>query len=355
MVIRLADVQPTFKTRVETFWKWYAQQADQFYETIERGQCRELADDVGRFMAETLPHLSWVFGPGEGGGHSFTVTGEGHVPKQLLAEYWHACAPEIPRWTFYASRQPTPVERLKDFEIGFGGQESVDAESFQLAMTVDNERELIDLVAWHEALAQVDEEAHMQILFLLLDEALGEFGTQTWIGKIDVEPIVTRKRVISLCELPQFVEQVNRYHQWKKLPPLKSYSLYDLAQQTNSPRGDTIIGSSVIPREVFELIDNNGRLPEDPLEDTGAQFVYLAIDSQVFPDGKQSDVRGNIEDALDEALEDQASGRTLGGAFGINETYIDLLLLDGNRSMELVRQTLTGLQLGGRFRIAPFA
>ena len=101
--------EPTFKSRVETFWQWYPQVAEDFFQTIEDGDCKDLAPQVGDFMQRTLPTLSWVFGPGENGGHSFTVTGEGEVPKQLLAEYWRACAPEIPKWTFHASRQATPA------------------------------------------------------------------------------------------------------------------------------------------------------------------------------------------------------------------------------------------------------
>lgn len=67
----------SFKQRVTEFWQWYPQVAERFFETIERGQCQSLAKEVGDFMDRTLPGLAWVFGPGEQGGHSFTVSGEG--------------------------------------------------------------------------------------------------------------------------------------------------------------------------------------------------------------------------------------------------------------------------------------
>ena len=344
----------TFKSRVSEFWRWYPQVAEKFFQAIENGDCRELAPEVGRFMETTLPTLSWVFGPGENGGHSFTLSGEGEVPKQLLAEYWHHCAPEIPKWTFHASRQPTPPERLKDFSISVGDREEVDLATFMVSTLVDEEEEKIDIVAWHPALDQLDEEHHYQLLFLLLDEALGEFGTQTWIGEIKIQPLADDSHQIPLTALPGFIEQAHRYHQWEKLPPLKAYSLYELRQQTDAPRGDTIVGSTIIPNEVFSLIENEGKLAEDPFEGSGAQFAYIAIDSDVFPEGQQSDVRGNMEDALDDALQQQWSGRTLGGAFGIHETYIDLLLLDGEQSLQIVRETLDQLQLQNRYRIEPF-
>lgn len=349
----------TFKTRVAEFWKWYPQVADRFFQTIEDGRCEDLTTEVSEFMEETLPHLAWVFGPGENGGHSFTVSGEGVVPKQLLADYWLSHAREIPNWTFYGSRQPSPPERLKDIAIGVGDQEQVDAESFLLQTSVDEEDKLIHIVAWHPAFEKLPEEHHYQILFLLLDEALGEFGVEQWLGGIEVEPIEPGDDTRTLADLPTFIEHVNEYYNWEKLPPLETRTLYQLSEDQEpdvdgSPRADTIVGQSAIPRVVFELLEHNGRLPEDPLEGTGAELVYIAIDSSVFPDGSQADVRGNIEDALEEALENEQSGRVLGGAFGVNESYIDLILFDGDNSRRIVEETLAGLQLAGRSRLESF-
>ena len=335
--------QATFKKGVAEFWDWYPEVSQRFYDTIENGDCEKLTDETVNFMSEHLPHLSWVFGPGEAGGHSFTVSGEGLVPKQLLADYWCKQAKELPGWTFYSSRQPSTVSEMA---IAVGGQEKVDSDRFLIQTDVDDENQLVHIVAWHPALTQVPQEHHFQILFLLLDEALGEFGTQTWIGEIKIEPIATGAKTRTLTELPDYIEQINRYHEWEKLPPPETYSLYKVNEQRDGPRGDTIVGTSIIPNVVSRYIHHRGKLPEDPLEGTGAMLAYVAINSKIFPEGKQSDVRGNIEDALDEALGAHLSGRTLGGAFGTNESYIDLLLFDGDESRKIVLKTLDGLQLG---------
>ena len=123
MVFKFLKKRPqlTFKNRVTEFWEWYSGVAERFFETIEDGRCADLTDEVAAFMNKTLPGMAWVFGPGEKGGHSFTVSGEGNLAKQFLAEYWHSRAPDIPTWTFYASRQPSPPERLIDFAIRVGG------------------------------------------------------------------------------------------------------------------------------------------------------------------------------------------------------------------------------------------
>ena len=44
-------------------------------------------------------------------------------------------------------------------------------------------------------------------------------------------------------------------------------------------------------------------------------------------------------------LEESSGGRCLGGAFGIEHSYVDLLLIDGENSRQTVIDTLAGLQL----------
>jgi hypothetical protein len=83
---RTEESEFTFKQRVEAFWTWYAEVADRFYQTIDDNQSSSLTDEVCAKVDELLPGMAWVFGPGEDGkGHSFTLSGEGILPKQLLA------------------------------------------------------------------------------------------------------------------------------------------------------------------------------------------------------------------------------------------------------------------------------
>ena len=344
----------SFKARVTEFWEWFPDVAKRFEEAADSDDPHEVVSQVGDFMEMNMPGLSWALGRGESGEHSFTLTGEGLVPKQLLAAYWQSRAISLPGWVFYASRQPSPPETLKDLAIGVSDEEQVDAANFIIKTVIDEEGELIDITAWHTALANVDEEHHFQILFLLLDEALGEFGVQTWLGEIKVEPITDSVNTRSLLELPKFIEQVSSYHQWVKYPPLETYATYEVSEQVSGPRGDTVVGNSCIPDVIFDYIENDGQLAEDLLEDTGAELVYLSIDGSVFAEGNEVDALSNLENGLDVALESALSGRTLGAATGSTQSYIDILILDGDKSRRIIEQTLERLQLTSRCRLINF-
>lgn len=343
----------TFKSRVAEFWNWFPGQSQRFADAIQSKDGRGLVDEVGNFMENTLPGLSWAFGPGVDSGFSFTISGEGDVTKQLLAEYWRTQAPTIPNWTFFASRQPTQPSTLAELEIGIDEQHSIAASDLKLATHVDQTNEHIDIVAWHPFFADLPKDNRLQVLFLLLDEALGEFGTATWIGDIRVEPIHDTTNQCSIVELPQFIDHVHSYYKWEKLSPLESYSVYELNEHSRHPRGDTIAGSTRIPGMITEFIERKGRLRHNPLKDTGAEIAYIEIHGEVIPPGKEVETRSMIEDAVDNALSLHNAGETLGGAFGSQFSYIDLLLLDGNQSKEIVEKTIEKLQLRGRARLVP--
>src|SRR5262245_11821628 len=110
----------TLKTRVHEFWKWYAKNAARFFSVIEGKGCPDLQAEVSAEVDRWLPGMAWVFGPGANGvGHSFTLSGEGVLPRQFVAEYWLSQAPKLEGWTFYASRQPS--SDVRSFSLHFGG------------------------------------------------------------------------------------------------------------------------------------------------------------------------------------------------------------------------------------------
>jgi hypothetical protein len=326
----------TFKERVESFWHWYASVADQFYQTIERGQCTDLAPEVSAKVDELLPGFAWVFGPGAGGaGHSFTISGEGVLHRQLLALYCVSRAPQLDGWTFYPARQPGKIEGIR---MEFQG-EKFDPLEFWLTPSVDSESETVNLTVWHPLVPKLGPQALYSPLFLFLDEVLGEFGTGQWLGEINIG----NQRLtdaIPLKELPMFIQQVQADTSWNKLPPGESVTLYEpKTQNATLLRGDILVGQTANLNLIQDYLQSGGQL-DDPLAGTGADYVFVAFPASFLPEGKQSEARGAIEDALESVLTEAHSGRLLGGAFGQEYAYLDLLLFDGQRSLDLVTQAL---------------
>ena len=337
--------QPSFSSRVQQFWDWFPTVADEFLESAKAGTLQDLIPKYQQTMHDHLGGLSWVFGPGENDGNlSFTVTGEGRKPRQLLSHYWLSHEVPIDGWEFYSSRQASPMEDLTGIQIQVGDA-TIDADSMQVELRVDDEEERVHLKAWHPALEQLDESSRYQIMFLLLDEALGEFGTQMKLGDLSFSQ---PKSPISLLELPKRLDDIWQLHGWPDASPLEEFTSYSTQTQTNQfYRADTIGGFTCLPNVISEFLGSHGRLEDDPLDGTGAAMLYVSLDNFIFssPDAMLEE-REKIEMALVEGL--QGHGMLTGAATGTDHSYIDLIVFDGDQSIANIEHTLDDLRLTDR-------
>lgn len=332
--------EPTLKQRVAGFWEWFAANADRIDAAIEENRCADMQPETSGAVDNWLGGMAWVYGPGESGnGHSLTLSGEGSLAKQFVAEYCVSQAPELARWVFHSSRQPSIwdggkfVLRLDD------GGEEFNAIEFWVTPNVNDEREELDIFVWHPSIARLPEGTCMSALFLTLDELLGEHGTQNWIGEIKFTG-EHLENSIPITELPEWIANLERDHGWKKFPPTETYSNYRLKTEEYSwPRGDTVVGTSRFFDLVGDYLDAKGPC-EHPFPGIGVDYVFVSIPTSFFPQGEAVNGRGVIEDEIIEALESAAAGISLGGATGRQNCYMDFAIYDGERSIEIIRDVL---------------
>lgn len=328
--------EKTFNERVAEFWNWFQEVAPRFYATIEARKCADLAEETSARVNQLYPGLAWVYGPGpDHKGHSLTLSGEGIEHRQLLALHWLSQAPAIPGWTFYASRQSGPIKghviEMDDLRI--------DPKEIWVTPTLDREAQNIDLVVWHHAWEHIPEQKRWTLVFLFLDEVLGEYGTQWWVGEISFG----NDRLADsfpLEELGDYVADTIRTAGWKRSPPGTEWTGYSIKpSETNYPRSDLFTLTTSAPA-LFRTYMKEKDAMSDLLEGSGADYVYVSIERAFFPKGEEVAKRGEVEDALDAALKPRNSGRLLGGGLGSERGYIDLLIYDGVRSLEILRTTL---------------
>jgi hypothetical protein len=338
---RPPELELTFKSRVERFWVWFSAEAPRLYAAASTGKSPTLAAEVSAKIDELGPGFAWVFGRGDvAGTESFTLSGEGVLHKQLLAQFWLSQAPRLPQWVFYSARQPGSFEGVC-MDIG---DRKFDPMEFWLTPAVDTEAEKIDLVIWHPLFAELGERERWTPVFLFLDEVLGEFGTQQWIGEIKLHDRRLND-AIPLKELLAFVKGVAVEKGWKKHDPGEEVVLFRMTEPHDRfPRADILTCATACPDLLKDFVEAEGRL-DDPLAGTGAHYVYVAFATDFLPKGQEASARGVIEDALDEALRSLASGRLIGGAFGRRFSYIDLLIFDGAFSIQTITDVLKEHQL----------
>ena len=338
----------TLKQRVAAFWNWYAGAAGRFHSEIENKRCGSLEPEVSSKVDELLPGMAWVFGPGENGeGHSFTLTPEGDAHKRLVAQYWLQNAPRLPGWTFYASRQPSALH-ASGHSIRIDGTD-FGAHEIWLTPHVDEQNAKVDLTVWHPLFDRIEQRLRWTVTFLWLDEALGEDGAVQWIGEINLGSDKLADS-IPLSELPDFIDELRKNRDWKTPAPHECCTGYHCKESKRGIlRRDIVAGSTLL----MDIVQGYP-MDSNPLADFGTDYEMLIIPIHLFTAGQQVDQRGQMEEALTSALEAHQAGKVLGGATGLDNAYIDLVLFDGSRSRHLIKTVMAASPYAEHYRHASF-
>ena len=337
---------------MDQFWNWYAQHAARFHATIEDGRCGDLSDEVSSKVNELFPSFAWVFGPGENKGeHSFTLSAEGVVHRRLLTSEWLKRAPKINGWSFYASRQRS--DSIEGYAIRIRDREYKPNE-FWATPSIDEEAECIDITVWNPVFKELEEKDCYQILFIWLDEALGEDCVSGVIGHVNIGEGELAESM-PLTELHSYVESTLAEREWPDKTIGELWSGYQMkAPCDDHLRTDVIAGSTCHMGLNNEYLRDPGQM-EDPIQDVGAQYVFVRFPVHNLDDGKQSDQRGELEEKIEAALSTANAGILLGGAIGTVNTYMDWLLYDAPAGIKIIRDSLKNEPRAKGFSIHPFA
>ena len=334
--------EATFKKNVQEFWSWFSQNADSIHKTINNGQAQDLSDEMIRQVNKLMPGMAWCFGPGKKPeNYSFTLSPEANRNLQFLSTFWLDMAPDIPGWDFFSSKQPS--NNPENFIITIRDRD-FSLKEMWLKTEADEKSQVFDISVWHPHFHEMDDNARFQILFLWLDEVLGELGTEQWIGQVDFST-EEFDQAIPLLELPEFIEENQKKLEWKKPPPEESYSLYEISLSSESfPRSDTKFGNTCNMQLIGDYFDSKGDLP-NLLAGSHAEYVYISFPTSSLTPGEEISERTKIEDALNRLLIESKNGRCIGSAFGNDKNYLDFIIFDGCESLEILLNGMLNCKL----------
>ena len=167
---------------LDRFWKWWATARDRVAAAIADQSLGSspIVQEISTAVHNLHPDFAWELGPGRSAMHNLTVTPEGNLELRRLTAQWLASAPPPDTtWEYYASRQPSAPLGL---DIG-GTRFSPD--EFRVAYSYDDSRERFDVELYHPLFGKAGQDVVRHVLFLTLDERLGEDDVERWIGRLD--------------------------------------------------------------------------------------------------------------------------------------------------------------------------
>lgn len=346
---------------------WWTVFSDREREISAGFSGEEVELDIADFMQETLqaihPRLMWEYGPGiEGKGHRLVITSENDHHLRPLVHSILDSAPTLVGWEFYGYRLPNAIA---DALVLVKSRCNKDIGDWRVLPSISDKK--IDLTFFSPSVARPDDEDAFEVAYVASENLLGEECLNKWIGVIKVMPLkvrgffgLGRKKVspprggLSLSELREQVEGIvdlllaglpeepffkDDMNQNPEDEPIGwIYQLEPDEREDYPGTSDMFVGKSTIP-DFFDSV----RFPyfsSDCFSKHGETFCYLKLDGSEGLEASKFADKLEIEDAVDEQLRDEECGCFIGGGTGLLYSYVDIVLSDMNRGVEIVRKIL---------------
>lgn len=197
------------QTPEAAFWAWFVENEDRLFHMKADATDAEMLhifDELGPRLRQAHPDLTFEFsGVRDDGRREFIISADGvteAIPGVLRV---HRAASDLQRWDIIAFRQ-----RGKAGDIGWKG-ETVSHESVSVALTPSEKPGRIDAVMFLPGVGDREKNDSVAIMFLLLDNALGEFDVMTKVGYVDLAAPGDEGSddAISLAELPKIFDALH--------------------------------------------------------------------------------------------------------------------------------------------------
>lgn len=140
-------------------------------------------------------HLTFEFGPKIEGRRDFVISADGIREAFTAVEALYAAAPELARWKFIKFRP-----RRSPCDISTG---DITVKASGVRVHLKRYANNVDLTLYIPDFREEASNSFKTIAYLLLDEAIGEYDVETYVGGIAVKHIsAASEDTLSLEELP---------------------------------------------------------------------------------------------------------------------------------------------------------
>jgi hypothetical protein len=353
--------------RIDAWWAQFQKATGHLDALFSKkpGSAFKNSDDLVRWMDKYLhgidPALMWEYGQAvHTKGHRLVITPESAHHLRPLVKTILKRAPQISGWEFYPHRLPEDAAATHQ---AVEARTGVDSSDYQVRIARGDDNR-IDIAYFSPSISSPEDENASKAAFVATETLLGEELLDKWVGAIEVGPLkkpsaigslfgkkaVDVKHLIPLDRMKDTFDavvhsvrdQLPAEPQWKTIENAEwgSVSL-EPAEQDDYPERQDLIAAVTGHRAMWMPAHKGILFFSDRYSRCGETFCYVKIDgANGLGDDCPFADRGEMEDAIDEALKPEKLGCTIGGGTGIRYSYIDLALVDLGRGLQAIRKRL---------------
>lgn len=318
-----------FKKRIDDFWKWFAANEAQLIAILDNKEKDGNQNEIVGFISEGTSLLSEDVHFNIGGNYEFTFSIEGNTDLFYIYPAVIAQMPEQFRdkWHFFPFNQG--VDNA-DFSLRMYGA-NISMSDVRVEAVYNADQGCFDIKFYQKDLCDLPEAQCYNAYYIMMEIVLGEGIASQYIGNVDKADTMS-KNMMPLPQLRTYIEKTIKEN-GKKLffSPADVTVSYNLKPQDRDVfRYDVIAGTTRFFGLAVDYYQESTQL-FDHLLGFGVKAAFLVFPCENEEDKKKAlDFRYKIEDLLEEKLlnQQQGLGVMLGGAVGVENFYIDLLLFD---------------------------
>lgn len=171
----LSRLARALKPREQRFWLWFEENEDALF-NWERDPQRTFSR-LAAAMRSVHPNIVFEFGPVKGNSREFVISADGIKDAFPMVESLYATAPRMSRWVFvkFRPRREAMEIRIEDLALG--------PDDVEVAVREDGDK--LGLRVHIRGYRENGEEKYLKAAFIMLDQAVGEYNMEMWVGQID--------------------------------------------------------------------------------------------------------------------------------------------------------------------------
>jgi hypothetical protein len=163
---------------IKDFWNWFSRQSDILF-NFENDQ-EKIFDQLSIQLSKVDKNLTFEFGPIENNKREFIISAAGILSSFPSVESIYANHPNLDKWIFIKYRPRREVINI----ITYQGI-SINPKDVQYLLFKDEDPKKVGVLVFIKNYQKSLQSIFHEIGYLFLDEALGEYDVETYIGGID--------------------------------------------------------------------------------------------------------------------------------------------------------------------------
>ncbi len=337
---------------ISTFWSRFEESAAKLFEAVQLKKLDEVVTWVNTHVAEVDPSLMWdvSFDKVE---CCLVVTPETHHALRPMTETMIQAAPKVNGWRFKTYREPH-VKKLSELD---DSRIQHDLSDLHFVAHIKDSN-VVDLEFFSSQFKRDHDQNDQYACFIVCELLLGEEILDKWIGEISTRCLQRplQEKIINLFgktkhdpaagsrpadELLQLVT-LSKEQILESLPdvPFLSTQFKEFTGMFIQPKGDELPSrftfNTALPN-IISTINNKFLFHSETFSKVGEKFCYIKI-ADMENIRATVEARGVLEDRIDAALRRESAGCVFGGGAGPECAFIDLILLDVDKAIPVLRE-----------------